>query len=331
MPTSDAPNQGSRLPPVPPPTKLVVGDVHHPLIEIERYQPDRIESFDELPLALEHKMALGALLQHAPALALSTAATVTNTYVLRFAPAVSAQLATGSLTLMHSLEGGVRAVAVNSSGKIVAHGTLVSTAALNPAAAALAAWQVMAMVTAQHYLHDLQQRLARIETGIADIKQWLEAHDIATLASNLRYIQSVGDLFQGRLVSEADMPVLRRKVEQLETIDRECGRVFTAFQMATRQAYDTFRTMRLGDTFTWNVEQNSTAALHTIADYERYARASLMAIVVRAAGAELRSTLPLSQGDRESGLHLLRTLQNDLRDWRQTLAGFCRPGTTAGW
>lgn len=71
----------------------------------------------------------------------------------------------------------VRAMAVDSSGKIVAHGTLVSAAALNPAAAALAVWQVMAMVTAQHYLHDIQQRLARIETGISDIKQWLEAHD----------------------------------------------------------------------------------------------------------------------------------------------------------
>ncbi len=302
--------------------RFIFGDCAHPLIEIARFQPDRIMQWEPLPLDPAQRTAIGSLFQYAPALAFSAATMIPNTYLVQFSPAIHAQLASGTLTLMQSLDGGVRAMAVTSTGQIVAHGSLVAATGLQAAAAAVAVWQMLAMVTAQHYLPDIQQRLVQIEAGITTIRQWLEAREIATLVTNLTYLNTIGDTVREYLSDRTQLQGLARTLQQIEQIDRECSQVFTTFQMALNRVQASFRTRPLYDWVIGTVERNVSTALDDIATYERYAHACLMAAAVRGVAAEIGYLLPQSLADHTLNLRRLQGIQQQLAPWRADVHQF---------
>lgn len=292
-----------------PPTKIIFGDEDNPTIEISRYQSSRLDQFEEISLSERQAIKFSNLLQHAPQLAMNVSQIVSHTYVLKFAPEVQQGLSSGSLSLMQSKEGlgTIRAIAVDSqSGRIVAHGNLVSTNRIKPAATVLAVWQVLAVVTAQVYLSDIQKRLVEIEKGISEIKSWLEDQEIAALVSNLNYLKRIKSYLDKQEFTETDIGIF---ANQLEHIERESDKSIGLFRVNMSRFVDEFEQIELGGWFTSDL----SPAIEKVKRYEFLAQGYLMATYVKGVANQIRCALPVN---REIALNRLEALQENLSHWQ---------------
>ncbi len=149
----------------------LVDSAGRPAITITPYTGDPAAALQPITLGDEARQTILAVLRAAPGVAMAVSVGGGSTYALRFAPHVAAQLASGQASLMSAVNGGVRAIAVNGQGRIVAHGTLVPLTGVSPALAALGIWQALAVITAQHYLVDIQRQLRQIASAVAALRQ----------------------------------------------------------------------------------------------------------------------------------------------------------------
>lgn len=286
-----------------PPTKIVFGDEkNNPLIEISRYQSSSRDQFEEISLNKNQAISLSNLLQHAPQLAMNLSQVVSNTYVVKFAPEIQQGLFANSLRLM----GGIRAIAVDSqSGRIVAHGSIVSTTGINPAMTALAVWQVLAIVTAQVYLSDIQKQLVKIEKGISEIKSWLEDKEFAALVGNLNYLKKIKAVLDRQEFTETDISSF---AHQLEDIEREGEKSIELFRVNMGRCVNEFEQVELDGWFSLDL----SPAIEKMKHYEIFAQGYLMAIYVNSVANQMRCALPVN---REVALNRLEALQENLSLW----------------
>jgi hypothetical protein len=127
----------------------------------------------------------------------------------------------GSYAMMQSADGGVRAIAVNeASGRVVAQGTL--NGAGGNASSLLKVWQVMALVTAQHFLSDIQGRLKDIEVSLDFIRRHIEAEEFAKLEEAQRYAREVFAMLEAGDFGASEASGI---VGELEAIDLRCAEI----------------------------------------------------------------------------------------------------------
>jgi hypothetical protein len=265
----------------------------------------------EAPLALspEIQAMIAGLPQTLPAVA-GAAATSSGAYLVRFAPHISAQLATGQATLMQAVEGGARAIAVDAQGSILAHGTLIPLSGLNPVLAAAALWQVAAMATAQHYLVTMQQQLARIEAAINELRAWLEDREVAGLVTSARYLQ---DALAAH--ASAQPPALPDSVaNQVEQIAREAAQVVEARRLTLARTTEHVRSLPLSDPIWWNVERNVQTLRETLASADQDMHVGAMGLAVWAVASETRRMLAGASGHNQSDCRRLADARAQLGD-----------------
>jgi hypothetical protein len=300
--------RGARTPPVRPlPNALVVGDVPHPGIMIQPYAPQMEDRLEPLNLHQEQLSGLEGLMRHVPALALASAQLTTQTYVVRFAPEIARRLGSGSATLMRSLDGGVRAIAVGADGRIIGQGTLIAQTGLGFAAAATAVWQVLALVTAQYYLVGISHTLTAIEEQLDAIRARMDDHEAATLLNNFKRLRSIqAALADGRLT---DLDV-QSFVATVDTIDGECGRIMETYLIGMERGHQRMRTMNLQGAF--DPANEVRLAKNRVAEYIGTAQVWSMAALARVAAAEVRCALPVDRGIAQ---RRLQEIQEELRLW----------------
>lgn len=186
---------------------------------------DRPGNLLPLQVPSEIKDGLGRLLQHVPRAAVSGAEAglaFANTYVVTFQPNTMLRLATGALEMMPARGGGLRAIARGSG--IVEHGRLFSVTSITMTCAV---WQVLAIITAQKFLGDINQRLRSIETKLERIEKWLQHDRYGALKADLAYIEDILSVMLTGQLQPADIPIFRA---ELESIERECSRFTFASQ-----------------------------------------------------------------------------------------------------
>jgi hypothetical protein len=307
--------RGARTPPAQPmPNALVVGDVPHPDIVVQLYAPQVEDRLEPLTLHQEHLNGLEALVRHVPALALAGANMTAQTYVVRFAPEIASQLALGSATLMRSLDGGVRAIAIGTNGQIIGQGILVAQTGLGFAAAATAIWQVLAVVTAQYYLVGINHTLAAIEEQLDAVRARMDDQEAATLVNNFKRLRSIqAALADGRLT---DLDV-QSFVATVDTIDGECGRIMETCLIGMERGHQRLRTMNLQGTF--DPADEVSAARRQVQDYTHSAEVWSMAALARVAAAEVRCALPVDRGIAQ---RRLRETQDELQRWETSRQAF---------
>ncbi|MEI7769356.1 MAG: hypothetical protein WCI67_05175 [Chloroflexales bacterium] len=241
---------------------LLVNRAGRPAITITRYAGDPAARLQPILLGDEARQMILALLRAAPGVALAANAAVTcGAYALRFAPHVTAQLAGGQATLMHAIDGGVRAIAVNGQGKIVAHGTLLPLAGVSPAVAALGVWQALAVITAQHYLADIQLQLRQIAGAVAALRQWHEDRELGQIVSDHAYLERTRDLLLGGPIHEAERGAI---IGQLDHIERQAGLIVAARRQSFARAAAQARALPLGSPIWWQVERSADELLQHI-------------------------------------------------------------------
>ncbi len=271
------------------------------LVEVEAIEgppsPDRYELLEVGPPL---QSALGPILDRAPVLAHAGAGAAQGVYILRFAPEATAALKDGSLALMKAAGGGVRANAANSAGRIGAQGTLHGADAFRAASAALAAWQVLAIVTAQKFLSDINKRLANIEKGVKKIHEWLENDRIGQLEAAFAYAKETAHALRTHAFNEQELEV---RVHELESHDSACRQVMRAVEREMGQLKDDLseELASTGDL------DDSRAELTALAERVRQlGQTYLYAAHIRGLAAQLRCSLPAS---REASLQRLEGLQ----------------------
>jgi hypothetical protein len=137
-----------------------------------------------------------------------------------FPPEVTRHLYDGSYRLMHASNGSMKPVAMDAKrGIIVAQGN-VKSAGRNPVAVADATWQVLAIITAQKFLSDIQSRLKEIQSNLNSIKRFIEAEEFSRLESARRYISEIYRALESGDCCQAEIHAV---AVQLESIDAECA------------------------------------------------------------------------------------------------------------
>lgn len=240
-------------------------------------------------VALDAKLRDGveALLHGAPALAIAAQSGLGNMYTLRFGAETMKGLADGSLSMMRSVEGGIRGNVVNAKGTIVAQASL--DAVSKAGVAAMAVWQVLAIVAAQKFLADINQKLASIERGIADLKAWLEEERLGRLQGNLAYLRQMAEAAQKGGLTETDIVAL---ATQLEAIERESQHVMASVEMPLDAAFAQVKTMVLTGR---GLKEHSRAAQEAVHTFSRRGREFHLAAYVRGAAIQVRAALPLAR------------------------------------
>ncbi len=321
--------EGSSLPPLtqeaPEPldqpstqySKLVLGDVEHPSAVIEPFESPLASRLKPLSVSKQQLGQLQAIFRHAPGLTKTAVTASSNTYVLRFPPEVAEGIRNNSFKVMESAEGGVRGVAVDAQGRIVAHGTLVPASRIRVATVAAGVFQILAIATAQYYLPQINNRLLRIERGIQDIQAHLASQDRAILVDGLRQLNSMKRLLEEGSFQERD--VLTGLIN-LDTIDRDSGRVLEAYREHMERYRNELEELTLSGVFT----PDFAAATDKAAQYEKAALTSLQAMYVRSVTAQFRCALPGGYSRIAQAHHSLRELEADLEAWYEDQTTFCR-------
>ncbi|MEI8166728.1 MAG: hypothetical protein WCG26_10125 [Chloroflexales bacterium] len=211
-----------------------------------------------------------------------------TTYLLTFAPNVAAQLQGGTATLMHALNGGARAIAVDASGQMIGNGTLVAAQGLSSAATAIMLWQTLALATAQHYLHTMQQQLRTIHEAVQSIQDLLLAKEQARLIGHERYLQRTVDMVKRGATKELDMAAISVQLEQME---RECDEVQALMYYQMERQVPHMQAAPLWAWFPWEVEGNVAAAEKYVDAFDAAARAFAASVRVKGMLAAVRAHL----------------------------------------
>ena len=117
---------------------------------------------------------------------------------------------------------GFRALVVNGKNQVLGHGVL-SHASLPPNA--LIVWQVLAIVTAQHYLEKISSDLKHLHHGVEWIQKWLSNERVASLQANASTLAEI------ELGLASDRGFLARSVlhqSALADVDRDCSKIARA-------------------------------------------------------------------------------------------------------
>jgi len=154
-----------------------------------------------------------------------------NRYVVSFRPDVTHALSDGSMQLMCSSHGSYYAIAVTADGKRIVQTGITEKAGFPRVAVPGLLLQAAAIVTAQRFLSDINQQLAKIGEAVEFIKRYLEAERIGTVqASYERLVEILAAMNAG----EWDLDDSRRWILALDNLDFECSRIVKA-GLAQRQ------------------------------------------------------------------------------------------------
>lgn len=195
------------------PSKIMIAnDMNHPLVEIEPFDATRQMKFEQIYLPSSSISKLSAMLQPASNILSNAVIGSGKYYMVTF---------TGNpVTLLQTKEGVYKAVAVGQNGKIQELGNVQQwTRGL---AVTVAVWQVLAVITAQKFLSDINERLMNIEEGIADIKQFLVQERSSKITGNYEHLKAYAATIQNGSFTQLDCQTLDN---QLESIERECSQI----------------------------------------------------------------------------------------------------------
>jgi hypothetical protein len=157
-----------------------------PGIEIFQYErfPEKIKLGQSIDLPKETYRTFEPIFHAIPtgALAYDSA----TKWILKFSPEVTQGLNKGIYHLQSSVDG-VQAVARDAQGRIVEHGRLFQ-AGMSPVAGVAIAWQILAIITAQKFLSDINKRLANIESAINEIKGMIDLQEWSKIEGAYKYL-----------------------------------------------------------------------------------------------------------------------------------------------
>jgi hypothetical protein len=296
------------------PHTIPLGNINDPWGEIARYQKTEMDSYEEIQVNEKTLIGFSSWFQQAPNLAQSGAQMMLNSYTLTFKPEIAKGIADGSFNMMKSLDGGIHAIAVDGKHVIQGAGSLNPATGLKSIASVMAVWQVLAAVTAQKFLADINKQLVKINKDLDGIKNFLENQQYSVLIGNLEYIRGIQDTLNSQSFNNVEFGAF---LNQLEDIERECTQIMRALESRMAIVYDNLEKQPLGAIL--NVQDNFIKLKELIIDNERISRSYLIAVAVKGLASQTRCAIP---SNRYLALTRLSTLQTELSAWNENQQKF---------
>jgi hypothetical protein len=269
---------------------LIFGDIENPLVEITATD---FSGYQVEPINVDSAMrsALEPLLQHAPGVLSIGRGMATKTYRVVFSPAVTRALNRGNLELVPTANKLLPVARDVRNGQFRQIGKTIKEGGFRFANAAAMSYQIAAIVTAQHYLGEINARLAGIERGIDDIRTWLEEEKKGELRAAVHLLREYY-----KAISRGDLHADERAViyHQLDAIERTCvGIGELAREMSRRRLEELDRI----DVREWTDRGGSAERAIKWVKHNREALDLIfLAQSVRILACQVKSTLP---GDRQ--------------------------------
>ena len=295
-------------------TDIEPNKIIFPGVEIARYQKTEMDNYEEIQLNEKTLIGFSSWFQQAPNLAQSGAQIMLNTYTLTFKPEIAKGIADGSLKIMESLDGGIRAVAVDGNNIMRGGGSLNPAMGLKSMAGVMAVWQVLAIVTAQKFLADINKQLEKIHKNLEEIKNFLENQQDAKLIGSLKYLQDIHDTLSSQSFDNVEFGAF---LNQLEAIERECNEIMFSLERQMEKVHVDFKKQPLQAKL--NIQEHLTVSRQLLTDYERLARSYLIAVAVKCLAYQTRYAI-LSNPNLT--LRRLSTLKTDLSIWSENRRNF---------
>ena len=265
---------------------LIFGSVEKPLLEI--HPALEIRELVPLEATPAMKMALEPILQRAPEILHLGSRVATQGYRVVFSPEVTQALRKGTVELLPS-SGKLLPVAREASkgGKFVEIGKISKDMSLKMAGVAAMSWQILSIVTAQHFLNEINAKLAGIENGLNDIRAWLEEEKKGELRASLGYLREISAaLSRGQLHRDEVLAIQG----QLDTIERIA---FSIGELAREMAKSRLGDLDKVDVREWTDRNGSAHRLHEWIRHNKEAiDLLLLAQVVRVVTCQVKSILP---------------------------------------
>jgi hypothetical protein len=294
--------------------KLVIGSEDQTLAEIEPLiQPIR-HLGKELSLSDRQLKQFGAIFQHVPSLASNLMVATSNTYVMRFPPEAIQGLADGSLKIMDAKPGGLRGIIVDAkTNKFFKHVSLHEAESLKFVAGAVIAWQILALMTAQHYLPEITTKLDQIQQGIEEVKDHMESGDHALIQSIVKQMESIARFVDNICI---DDQLATSNLSTLDSNDRECSKITFHYLEKMEQYSSKFN----ASSFSGFAGADFKKAVDQGLKYVFYAEIAIKSLFLQVMSASFRLAIP---GQKSRATYLLEKLyDNELEKWNQLQAEF---------
>jgi hypothetical protein len=214
---------------------LILGYLEEPLLEF--YPASRSAESTPVPMTPGLMAAVEPLLQRAPAVFQTGRELADMSYRVIFSPAVTRSLRNNSMELLPS-SGELLPVArsMAKGKKFVEIGKVVKGSGIKLAGVATMSWQVLSIATAQHYLNEINARLAGIEGGIKDIQAWLHEDKKGQLQASAGYLKEVANAIRRGIMHPDEVRSLYAKLDDVEVVARGIGEM--AREMSKRRILD---------------------------------------------------------------------------------------------
>jgi hypothetical protein len=194
---------------------LILGEPENPLVEIT---PMDFSIGHQVPIEVDSglKNALQPLLQRSSEIFRLGEAMSTKGLRVVFSPAVTRGLSAGSLELVETGRGLLPVARNASTGRFVQTGKAVAQGGVRLANVAAMSWQIVAIATAQHYLGEINERLAKIERGIDDIHSWLKEEKKGELRAAVHLLRQYHDAIARGQLHAGETAAIYNKFEDIE-------------------------------------------------------------------------------------------------------------------
>lgn len=106
-------------------------------------------------------------------------------------------------------------------------GILETQQALTTFTSVIAVWQILTIVTAQHHLSEINQKLNILKQDLETLKAKIDNDRLGILLGNLKYLQFLHESIN----TENELSINPKIEYTLETIERECYQVYQAIFM----------------------------------------------------------------------------------------------------
>lgn len=291
--------------------KLIIGDLEMPLIEVIRASADKGGKYEVLTIDDKIKVNLKEIMQQAQKLALSSTKGATDKFLIKLSSNLADYLSSGNQNLATLCKQATQ-VGIDAHGNIVWQ----SVANINGGVAALGIMQVVNIVISQKYLADIDGRLNKIETDIAEIQRWLDDEQVSKLMGSYKYLSNIATSIKNREYTETDISTFNN---QLENIERECTNIMLLYQMQLDNPLNKLKNVDLDSLTPIGIKKHYEEMCTYIDEYQRDIVPALFAIQVRAIAAQLKCALPVN---RSIIMTRSRELTNDVSNLKANLELF---------
>lgn len=198
------------------PDELILGNLDDPLVRIMPSTAKAGGPTINIPSAI--KDSLEPLMQRAPALFQSGRAMADSSLRVVFSKEVTGSLGSGGAKLVKDGAGAWLPVARNAkTGKFIETGRAVASGGVRMAQVAAMSWQIASIATAQHYLGEINEKLQKLENGLADVLFLLDQEKRSKLKAFVHQLRQYHDAIKRGDLCKDDFLTVRMRIEEMES------------------------------------------------------------------------------------------------------------------